>query len=287
MGAGPRDPDHGRAPSGVETLGGFVVWDAGLYLTLILGAWALTAATRVLRGDEEAGRTTCCSPDHPGGCERWPSRSSSCSGPAPPSAWRSASRWPSRGPRRAERCSSAAAAVGYCAVVVGFVGLARRSSPPGPARWGAARISARRRGSCCGRAPTARTRAPGLGWLSPLGWTDQLRAFGDNRWPVLLVPLAVLLPPSWAAATAVQERRDTGAGLLAGRVTHRSRSWGLGSPVAFAWRADLAVLLAWGAGVSVAGMVVGVLLPSVDEYLGSDVWASATSWPRWGWTPTT
>ena len=41
----------------VETVGGFIVWDAGLYFTLILGAWALTTTTRVLRGDEAAGRT--------------------------------------------------------------------------------------------------------------------------------------------------------------------------------------------------------------------------------------
>jgi ABC-2 type transport system permease protein len=108
-----------------------------------------------------------------------------------------------------------------------------------------------------------------LGWLNPGGWTDQLRAFGDDRWPVLLVPLIVTVVLAWVVV-AVRMHRDTGAGLLADRGSQRSRTWGLGSPMAFAWRANLGVLLAWAVGVAAARVVVAVLLPTMDEYLASD-----------------
>jgi ABC-2 type transport system permease protein len=252
----------------VDTVGGFVVWDAGLYLTLILGAWALTMTTRVLRGDEGAGRTELLlvGPIRPvrvlltqflvlfGACAvvgLFLALALSLSGAAVYGA-----------------LLFGLATAGYCCVLVALTGLA--SQVVATRRGTLGTVGASLAALILLRMVANSADSWGwLGWLTPGGWTDQLRAFGDNRWPVLLVPLTVTVVLGWAAV-AVRMHRDTGAGLLPERASQRSRTWGLGSPMAFAWRANLGVLLAWAGGVAAAGVVVGVLLPTMDEYLASD-----------------
>ena len=43
-------------PFDVTNAGGFTVWRVGTFLCVFAGLWALMATTRVLRGEEEAGR---------------------------------------------------------------------------------------------------------------------------------------------------------------------------------------------------------------------------------------
>lgn len=255
-------------PIAVETVGGFAVWDAGLYLTLVLGAWALTTTTRLLRGDEDHGRNDLM-----------------LAGPIPP------------GRALATQLMVLFAACATVGLTVS-IGLALA----GAQVWGAILFGALMAGYCAtlvGLAAVAcqvvatRGGALGvcasvlvgwvllrmvsnsadsrswLGWLTPTGWTDQLRAFGENRWWVLAVPLIVALTLA-GAAVALREARDSGSGLIAGRRSYRSRSWGLASPLGFAWRTNLGVLLAWGAGVAVAALVVGAMLHTVDDFLASD-----------------
>lgn len=252
----------------VETLGGFVVWDAGLYLSLILGAWVLTTTTRLLRGDESAGRSELL-----------------LTGPIRPEralviqllvllaaclglgivlslalAFSGADAWGS--------VLFGAASAGYCGALVGIAGLASQVFATRVGALGAsgAALVVAILVRMVSNSADSRT---WLGWLTPTGWADHLRAFGDNRWPVLLIPL-VVTAALVAGSAVIRRHRDSGASLIAGREERRSRSWGLGSPVGFAWRSSLGVLLAWAAGVAVAGAVVGALLPTFEEFLGSD-----------------
>ena len=43
-------------PGAVDTAGGFAVWDGGWMLMIIAACWALLTATRLTRGEEDAGR---------------------------------------------------------------------------------------------------------------------------------------------------------------------------------------------------------------------------------------
>ena len=43
-------------PGAVDTASGFAVWDAGWMIMIIVGCWALLTATRLTRGEEDAGR---------------------------------------------------------------------------------------------------------------------------------------------------------------------------------------------------------------------------------------
>ncbi|MDO3702842.1 anibiotic ABC transporter [Micromonospora sp. C28SCA-DRY-2] len=94
-------------------------------------------------------------------------------------------------------------------------------------------------------------------WLSPLGWGNQVRAYVDDRWWVLALPVALLLA-AVAAAYALAERRDIGAGLVAPRRGPASAAAGLLSPAGLAWRLQRGTLLGWAVGVAVLGFSMGI-----------------------------
>ncbi|MGS2618611.1 ABC transporter permease [Micromonospora sp. LZ34] len=94
-------------------------------------------------------------------------------------------------------------------------------------------------------------------WLSPLGWGTQVRAYTEDRWWVLALP-AVLLLAAVAAAYALAERRDIGAGLVAPRRGPATAAPGLLSPAGLAWRLQRGALLGWAVGVAVLGFSMGI-----------------------------
>lgn len=94
-------------------------------------------------------------------------------------------------------------------------------------------------------------------WLSPLGWGNQVRAFGGERWWTLALPVALLVA-GVAAAYALAERRDIGAGLVAPRRGPATAAPGLLSPAGLAWRLQRGALLGWAVGVAVLGFSMGI-----------------------------
>ncbi|PWU50772.1 anibiotic ABC transporter [Micromonospora sp. S4605] len=99
-------------------------------------------------------------------------------------------------------------------------------------------------------------------WLSPLGWGNQVRAYVDDRWWVLALPVALLLA-AVVAAYALAERRDIGAGLVAPRRGPANAPSGLLSPAGLAWRLQRGALLGWAVGVAVLGFSMGI---AADEF---------------------
>jgi ABC-2 type transport system permease protein len=59
-----------------------------------------------------------------------------------------------------------------------------------------------------------------LSWVSPIGWTQQVRPFAHERWWVFALVLSVVAVLV-AGAYALVARRDLGAGLLAPRSGRR------------------------------------------------------------------
>jgi putative exporter of polyketide antibiotics len=87
--------------------------------------------------------------------------------------------------------------------------------------------------------------------------------------PVLLVPIAVVAGLV-ACAVALRMRRDSRTGLVHERGERPSHAWGLTSPLAFAARANLSVLLMWALALSVWGVATGALVPSMNDFVKSD-----------------
>lgn len=103
-----------------------------------------------------------------------------------------------------------------------------------------------------------------LSWLSPQGWSLQLRPFADERWWVLLLH-AVVTVITVAAAYVLLHRRDLGSGLLAERPGARAAGPSLAGPLGLAWRMHRGSLLAW----SIALFLYGLLFGSAAHGLGA------------------
>ncbi|WP_030486210.1 ABC transporter permease [Micromonospora chokoriensis] len=95
-----------------------------------------------------------------------------------------------------------------------------------------------------------------LSWLSPLGWAARGRAYADERWWVLLLPVlfSVLVA---LVAYPVSVRRDLGAGVLPSRLGPATAGAGLAGPIGLAWRLHRGQLLGWTVGFGLLGLVLG------------------------------
>ncbi|OMC40666.1 ABC transporter permease [Mycobacterium sp. IS-1264] len=106
-----------------------------------------------------------------------------------------------------------------------------------------------------------------LSWLSPLGWSLQVRPYAGERWWVLLLHLATA-----AALTAVAYRllagRDVGAGLVAERAGPGRAAPGLGNVFGLAWRLDRGALVLWTVGLCLYGLVMGSVVHGIGDQLG-------------------
>ncbi|MDL4770638.1 MULTISPECIES: ABC transporter permease [Thermomonosporaceae] len=108
-----------------------------------------------------------------------------------------------------------------------------------------------------------------LTWLSPIGWIEQIRPYGGDRLWAALLPLAAAALLI-AAAYALIEHRDLGAGLLAPRPGPAEAAPGLRSPLALAWRLQSGSLYGWACGFLVYGLVVGGIAKGIGDLVGGN-----------------
>ncbi len=110
-----------------------------------------------------------------------------------------------------------------------------------------------------------------LTWLSPLGWTEFIRPYSENRWWVLALPLA-LAAAAAAGAYALAVLRDHGAGLLPGRPGRAAASaWLRGPrslPLGLAWRLQRGTLYGWAAGFAFTFAASGAAAKGIGSLLG-------------------
>jgi ABC-2 type transport system permease protein len=114
-----------------------------------------------------------------------------------------------------------------------------------------------------------------LTWLSPLGWQEQTRAFGDHRWWPLVIPVAAFALLG-AVALAVASRRDVGSAMLGVGATEPHASAFLRTPLGIALRSHRGSLIGWTAATVVVSATFGsVAQPLVDAINGNPSLASA------------
>ncbi len=106
-----------------------------------------------------------------------------------------------------------------------------------------------------------------LSWLSPLGWSLQLRPYAGDRWWVLLLHLVTT-----AALTLVAYRllagRDVGAGLIAERAGPGTAGKRLRGIDGLTWRLDRGALLLWTVGLLLYGLLMGSVVHGIGDELG-------------------
>ncbi|MFZ2012195.1 MAG: hypothetical protein WAV00_00040 [Nocardioides sp.] len=110
------------------------------------------------------------------------------------------------------------------------------------------------------------TSASWLSWLSPLGWSTQLRAWsGPRGWLLLLdVMVAALLV---VAAVQLRRRRDLGSGLLPERPGPATGSPRLADALALNLRLHTPTLAVWSVGVAVMGALMAAIIPNIGSML--------------------
>ena len=120
-----------------------------------------------------------------------------------------------------------------------------------------------------GDAATPGSWAASLSWLSPIGWSQQMRPFGPLQWWVLVIPVLVTIAVT-AVAYFVAGRRDLGTGLLPVRPGPPAAGPGLDGPLGLASRLQRGTLLAWAAGFAVYGLVIGGLATGIGPLVGNN-----------------
>jgi ABC-2 type transport system permease protein len=105
-----------------------------------------------------------------------------------------------------------------------------------------------------------------LSWLSPIGWAQAIRAFADERWWVLLLPVVATVVLV-AGAVALQGRRDFGAGLVAQRPGAAAAGPRLASPLGLAVRLQRASVLSWTIGLGLIAFFYGIVADQAESIL--------------------
>ena len=111
-----------------------------------------------------------------------------------------------------------------------------------------------------------------LTWLSPVGWSEQVRPYGGDRWWLVIVEFCAAVV-CMAAGGVLAARRDLGAGLLPSRPGRAAAGRLLGGPFGLAWRLQRGALLGWAIGFAAFGMVAGATAPGVGSLIGGSVQA--------------
>jgi ABC-2 type transport system permease protein len=106
-----------------------------------------------------------------------------------------------------------------------------------------------------------------LSWLSPLGWSLQVRPYAGNHWWVLLLHLAATAILT-VLAYRLLARRDVGAGLIAERPGPGTAAPVLRSAFGLAWRLDRGTLLLWTVGLCLYGLLIGSIVHGIGDEMG-------------------
>ncbi|MYX09124.1 ABC transporter permease [Streptomyces sp. SID8375] len=119
-----------------------------------------------------------------------------------------------------------------------------------------------------GDAATADATSP-LTWLSPVGWSENLRPYAGERWWILLLFLAATALAG-SAAYALTARRDLGMSFLPARPGPALAPRSLSGPFGLAWRLQRTTLLGWTTGFLCAGAVFGGIAEGASDLVGGN-----------------
>ncbi|MCY0949080.1 ABC transporter permease [Streptomyces sp. H27-S2] len=255
-------------PVALDDAGGFAVWRTGTALAVVLGVWALLAATRITRGEEDAGRWDVL-----------------LAGRVPVTTM-------------VARHIVVLVSVSLLAGAGAFAGLVAAGATAGGAAVHSAGLALcgvffAAAGAMTAQVFATRSSASGaavavlgvsmllkmvgdgvaalgwLRWLSPFGLTALARPYDGNRlWPLVILVVVCLALSAGAAAAA--GRRDIRGGYLRYPSGRGPRMRLLGSVQAFAVRRLVRPLAAWSAGVGAYYLLIGVLAVSMTDFLADN-----------------
>ncbi|GAB2780850.1 ABC transporter permease [Amycolatopsis magusensis] len=248
--------------------GGFTVWRTGTPVGVLVGVWAALTATRLTRGDEDAGRLDLLLSGTITARGLLARRLAVLAGAVTLSGTGVSLALLVTGtaPAGAVLHGAGIAALGLVFAAVGAL-TAQLLPSRSPATGAAVGV--------LGAALLARMVTDGIDapawvrWLTPFGLTGQLQPYAANRVAPLagLAALAVVLA---AAAILAAGRRDLRSAPLALDARRRARTRLLHSLIGFALRRALRPWTGWLFGVAAYFALIGSLTTSISEFLSDN-----------------
>jgi len=249
-------------PHDLLTTGGYAAWRVGGLMSIFAAMYGLLAAVRALRAEEDTGRAELVLANP---LSRGAALGGALTGVLAGIVLLWVATWLGFVITKLSVGPSAYLALATVAPAAVFAGVGALASQVAASR----RVALELGSAAVGAALLIRVVADTTGgagwlrWITPLGWSEEMRAFAGARPAVLLLPLAataLLL----AVTVPVALRRDIGSGLLPARDSAPPDHRLLGSPTRLALRLERASLLGWLIGVGLFAFVIGVVSDSVS-----------------------
>jgi ABC-2 type transport system permease protein len=250
-------------PHELLSVGGYSAWRVGGFVSIFAAMWGVLAAVRAMRAEEDTGRQELVLA---GLLSRRDAYLAALAAVAAGAVALWLALFIGLAGARLPAGESAFLALATIAVAPVFVGIGALASQLAPTRRLALELSSGALTIALVIRVIADT-ASGLDWLrwvTPLGWSEEMRAFSGSRPIVLLLPLAaaaLLL----AAAGGIAIRRDVGRGLLTARDSAEPRLRLLSSPTALAVREERGSFAGWLLGTGFFALIIGLVSTSVSS----------------------
>jgi ABC-2 type transport system permease protein len=155
-------------------------------------------------------------------------------------------------------------AASYAAVGILFAGVAAVAVQITPFSRGSSGLAMAVLGAAYALRAAGDAGSDTLSWLSPIGWAQRTYAYVDDRWWPLLLDIGVAVA-AVAVAFALAGHRDVGAGLRPPRLGSPVASDGLARPLGFALRLQRGVLIGFGVGLLLFGLMYGSILGDAEQ----------------------
>jgi ABC-2 type transport system permease protein len=255
-------------PVALHDPGGFTVWRTGTPLLVLAAVWILLAATRITRGEEDAGRSDLLLAGRLRAVDLVARRLAVIASAALLIGV-------AVGAGLAVAGTDVTGTVVYACAVAGVVltfgaagVLAAQIMPTRSAAVGLT-VGTLGVGLLLRMLADGITQLSWAAWLTPFGLTARAMPYADNR----IAPLLVLAgcPVVLAVASVLTARsRDVGSGMVAVATRRRPRTGLLGSVGGFALRRAITPTVAWAVGIVAYFLLVGALIASILEFFAAN-----------------
>jgi ABC-2 type transport system permease protein len=257
----------------IQTVAGFTAWRSLGVLSILGAVWGLLAGTRLLRGEEEAGRWELLLA---GQTTRRRAAGQALGGLAAGllTLWiipAVASVLIGRSSKVDFSASSALfLAVALVSSAAVFLAAGALASQLAPTRRQAASYAAAALGVAYAlrMAADSGTGLEWLRWATPLGWIEELRPLTAPR-PLALLPIVALVAVVSGLAVHLAGIRDLGASTIPDRDRSAARTWLLSGPTGLALRLIRPLVVGWGTATALGGLLVGLIAKSAGSALAS------------------
>ena len=257
----------------IDTVAGYTAWKCLAFVVVIGAVWGLLTGTRLLRGEEDAGRWELLLA---GQTTRRAAAAQALVGLAAGAAalWVVTALITALVGRSAQVGIGVGAALYFALALVSgaivFLAVGALAGQIAATRRQAAACA----GAALGVSYALRMVADsgiGLDWLrwaTPLGWVEQLQPLSTPR-PLALLPIAGLVALLAVLTVYLAGRRDLGAATLPDRASALPHTRLLFGPVGLAVRLVRGAFLGWAVAIAAGALLLGVVAKSAESALTS------------------